>query len=147
MINYYYLVAPFILPYLKDRPQSMNRFPNGIEGKSFYFKNVTDTAPDWADTFLYRSETDNEDKHYLVGKDEATLLYMANLGCIEMNPWNSTIKKPEHPTYCIVDLDPDKNSFDQVIETAQVTKQILDDMGIDSYCKTSGSTGLHIYIP
>ncbi|MDC8103500.1 DNA ligase D [Chryseobacterium sp. PTM-20240506] len=147
LINYYYQVAPFILPYLKDRPQSMNRFPNGIEGKSFYFKNVTDTAPDWADTFLYRSETDNEDKHYLVGKDEATLLYMANLGCIEMNPWNSTIKKPEHPTYCIVDLDPDKNSFDQVIETAQVTKQILDDMGIDSYCKTSGSTGLHIYIP
>lgn len=64
-----------------------------------------------------------------------------------MNPWNSTIKKPDHPTYCIIDLDPDKNSFDQVIEAAQVTKQILDDMGIESLCKTSGSTGLHIYIP
>ena len=147
LINYYYQVAPFILPYLKDRPQSMNRFPNGIEGKSFYFKNVTDTAPDWADTYLYKSDTDKEDKHYLVGKDEATLLYMANLGCIEMNPWNSTVKKPDYPTYCIIDLDPDKNSFDQVIETAQVTRQILDDMGIDSFCKTSGSTGLHIYIP
>nr|WP_315085919.1 DNA ligase D [uncultured Chryseobacterium sp.] len=147
LINYYYQVAPFILPYLKDRPQSMNRFPNGIEGKSFYFKNVTDTAPDWAETYLYESDSDEEDKHYLVGNDEETLLYMANLGCIEMNPWNSTVKKPEYPTYCIIDLDPDKNSFDQVIEAAQVTKQILDDMGIESFCKTSGSTGLHIYIP
>ncbi|WP_307264782.1 non-homologous end-joining DNA ligase [Chryseobacterium sp. W4I1] len=147
LINYYYQVAPYILPYLKDRPQSMNRFPNGIEGKGFYFKNVTDTAPDWAETYLYKSETDNGDKRYLVGKDEATLLYMANLGCIEMNPWSSTVKKPDHPTFCIIDLDPDKNSFDQVIEAAQVTKAVLDDMGIDCYCKTSGSTGLHIYIP
>lgn len=147
LINYYYQVAPFILPYLKDRPQSMNRFPNGIEGKSFYFKNVTDTAPDWAETYLYKSDSDDEDKHYLVGKDEATLLYMANLGCIEMNPWNSTVKKPDYPTYCIIDLDPDRNSFDQVIEAAQVTKQILEEMGIESFCKTSGSTGLHIYIP
>ncbi|RQO40150.1 DNA ligase D [Chryseobacterium sp. KBW03] len=147
LLNYYYQAAPFILPYLKDRPQSMNRFPNGIEGKGFYFKDVTDTAPYWAETYLYHSDTDKEDKHYLVGKDEATLLYMANLGCIEMNPWNSTIKKPDHPSFCIIDLDPDKNSFDQVIEAAQVTKTILDDMGIESYCKTSGSTGLHIYIP
>ncbi|MGJ1435684.1 DNA ligase D [Sphingobacterium siyangense] len=147
LINYYYQAATFILPYLKDRPQSMNRFPNGIEGEGFYFKNVTDTAPDWAETYLYHSDTDKQDKHYLVGKDEATLLYMANLGCIEMNPWNSTVKKPEHPTFCIIDLDPDKNSFDQVIEAAQVTKSILDDMGVPSYCKTSGSTGLHIYIP
>lgn len=147
LINYYYQVAPFILPYLKGRPQSMNRFPNGINGEGFYFKDVTDTAPDWAELYLYQSEADNRDRHYLVGKDEATLLYMANLGCIEMNPWNSTIKKPDHPTYCIIDLDPDKNSFDQVIEAAQVTKQILDSMGVPSYCKTSGSTGLHIYIP
>lgn len=147
LINYYYQAAPFILPYLKDRPQSMNRFPNGIEDEGFYFKDVTKTAPDWAETYLYHSDTDHKDRHYLVGKDEATLLYMANLGCIEMNPWNSTIKKPEHPTFCIIDLDPDKNSFEQVIEAAQVTKGILDDMGVPSYCKTSGSTGLHIYIP
>ncbi|KXH84880.1 DNA ligase D [Chryseobacterium kwangjuense] len=147
LINYYYQVAPYILPYLKDRPQSMNRFPNGIEEEGFYFKNVTDSAPEWAETYLYKSDLDSKDKHYLVGKDEATLLYMANLGCIEMNPWSSTIKKPENPTFCIIDLDPDKNSFDQVIEAAQVTKQILEDMGVESYCKTSGSTGLHIYIP
>ncbi|QQD12743.1 DNA ligase D [Sphingobacterium sp. UDSM-2020] len=147
LINYYYQIAPYILPYLKDRPQSMNRFPDGITGEGFYFKNVADSAPEWADTYLYKSETDQKDKLYLVGKDEATLLYMANLGCIEMNPWSSTIKKPDNPTFCIIDLDPDKNSFNQVIETAQVAKQLLDDMGVPSYCKTSGSTGLHIYIP
>lgn len=147
LINYYEQAAAFILPYLKDRPQSMNRYPNGIKEEGFYFKDVTDTAPEWADTYLYQSEADNRDRHYLVGKDEATLLYMVNLGCIEMNPWSSTIKKPDNPTFCIIDLDPDKNTFDQVIETAQLTKQLLDNMGVPSYCKTSGSTGLHIYIP
>ena len=147
LINYYDQAAPFILPYLKGRPQSMNRYPNGIVGEGFYFKDVTDTAPEWAETYLYQSEADNRDRHYLVGKDEATLLYMANLGCIEMNPWSSTVKAPDNPTFCIIDLDPDKNTFDQVIETAQLTKQLLDDMGVPSYCKTSGSTGLHIYIP
>src|SRR5690606_9787746 len=121
LINYYYQVAPYILPYLKGRPQSMNRYPDGIEGESFYFKDVTGKAPDWAETLGYVSESDGRERRYLVGKDEATLLFMANLGCIEMNPWNSTIKKPDHPTFCIIDLDPDENTFDQVIETAQVT--------------------------
>jgi len=147
LINYYYQVAPYILPYLKGRPQSMNRFPDGIHGDSFYFKDVTGKAPDWTDTYLYKSDSDERNRKYLIGKDEATLLYMANLGCIEMNPWNSTVKKPDHPTFCVIDLDPDKNSFDQVVETALVTKEILDGMGVPSYCKTSGSTGLHIYIP
>lgn len=147
LINYYYQVAPYILPYLKGRPQSMNRFPDGIDGKSFYFKDVTGKAPDWAETLAYVSDSDNRERQYLVGKDEATLLFMANLGCIEMNPWNSTVEKPDHPTFCIIDLDPDENTFDQVVETAQVTKQLLDSMGAKSFCKTSGSTGLHIYIP
>ncbi|WP_313263735.1 DNA ligase D [Sphingobacterium sp.] len=147
LINYYEQAAAYILPYLKDRPQSMNRYPNGIKEEGFYFKDVTDTAPEWAETYLYQSEADNRDRHYLVGKDEATLLYMVNLGCIEMNPWSSTVKKPDNPTFCVIDLDPDKNTFDQVIETAQLTKQLLDEMGVPSYCKTSGSTGLHIYIP
>lgn len=147
LINYYYQVAPYILPYLKDRPQSMNRFPDGINGEGFYFKDITGKAPDWANTYLYTSDSDNRERQYLVGKDEETLLFMANLGCIEMNPWSSTVKKPDNPTFCIIDLDPDKNAFDQVIETALVTKEILDDMEVPSYCKTSGSTGLHIYIP
>jgi bifunctional non-homologous end joining protein LigD len=147
LINYYYQVAPYILPYLKNRPQSLNRYPGGINGPSFYQKDVTGKVPDWMDTYLYHSGDSDEDKHFLLGNNEATLLYMVGLGCIEINPWSSAIKKPDHPTWCIIDLDPDKNSFEQVIEAAQVTKQILDDMGVVSYCKTSGSTGLHIYIP
>lgn len=147
LINYYYQAAPFILPYLKDRPQSMNRFPNGIDGKSFYQKDVTGKAPDWVDTYGYHSEGDGADKQYLLGNNEATLLYMANQACIEMNPWSSTTKKPDHPTWCMIDFDPDKNTFEQVIEAARITHQILEDMGVLSYPKTSGSTGLHIYIP
>jgi bifunctional non-homologous end joining protein LigD len=147
MINYYYQVAPFILPYLKDRPQSMNRFPNGINGESFYQKDITGKAPDWIETFLYHSQADNKDRHYLVCTDEASLLYMASLGCIELNPWSSRTQTPDNPDWCIIDLDPDGNKFDQVVETALVTKNVLDEMKVSSYCKTSGSTGMHIYIP
>src|SRR5690606_34029329 len=112
MFNYYYQVAEYILPYLKDRPQSLNRFPNGIHGKSFYQKDVKGKAPDWVKTFPYTT-SDGEDKEYLVGADEATLLWMASLGCIEMNPWFSKVQSPDNPDYCIIDLDPDKNTFDR----------------------------------
>ncbi|HMG92102.1 MAG TPA: DNA ligase D [Chryseolinea sp.] len=147
LLNYYYQVAPFIIPYLKDRPQSMNRYPNGIEGKSFYFKDVSKTAPPWMETFDYRSDADNRLRKYLVAQNDASLLYMTNLGCIEMNPWSSRVNSPDHPDWCIIDLDPGKNSFEQVIEAAQVTYGILENMGVASYPKTSGSTGIHIYIP
>src|SRR5690554_728627 len=147
LINYYYQMAPFILPYLKDRPQSLNRFPNGIKGKSFYQKDVTGKVPDWMDTYLYHSEGDKTDKHFLIINNEATLLYVANLGAIEMNPWSSTVKNPDNPSFCIIDIDPDENSFEEVIEAALTTKKVLDKMNVASYCKTSGSTGLHIYIP
>lgn len=146
LINYYYQAAPFILPYLKNRPQSLNRHPNGIKGKSFYQKDVTGKVPDWIQKFPYHSSVDG-DKNFLVISDEASLLYVVSLGCIEINPWSSTAAKPDYPDWCIIDLDPDKNTFDQVIVTAQVTKVILDSIGVDSYCKTSGSTGLHIYFP
>jgi bifunctional non-homologous end joining protein LigD len=147
MLNYYYQIAPYILPYLKDRPQSLNRFPNGINGKSFYQKDVTGKVPSWVKTYLYHSSDEERDKHFMVGSDEASVLYMASLGCIELNPWSSTIHKPDHPDWCIIDLDPDRNSFDQVIDAALVTRSVLENMGVPSYCKTSGSTGLHIYIP
>lgn len=147
MLNYYYQVAPFMVPYLKDRPQSLNRYPNGIKGESFYQKDVTGKVPSWIKAFPYHSEADNRDKHFMVCSGEASLLYMASLGCIEMNPWSSRIQAPDHPDWCIIDLDPDKNSFDQVVETALVTKAVLDTVKIPGYCKTSGSTGLHIYIP
>lgn len=147
LLNYYYQVAPFILPYLKNRPQSMNRYPNGIEGKSFYFKDVSGTAPEWMETFDYTSDSDNRLRKYLVAQNDASLLYMANLGCIEMNPWSSRVESPDNPDWCIIDLDPAENSFTQVIEAAQVTHTILENMGVASYPKTSGSTGIHIYIP
>lgn len=147
MLNYYYQAAPYILPYLKDRPQSLNRFPNGISGESFYQKDVKGKVPDWMETYGYHSEADHREKEFLVASNEASLLYMASLGCIEMNPWSSTIHKPEYPTWCIIDLDPDKNPFSQVIEVAKLTHELLESIGVDSYCKTSGSTGIHIYIP
>lgn len=147
MINFYYRMAPFILPYIANRPMTLKRYPNGINDFHFYQKDVTGKVPSWVKTCHYYSETDKEDKNYLLANDEATLLLMASLGSIELHPWNSTVRKPDHPTWCIIDLDPDKNSFDQVIEAALVTKDILDDLGVPAYCKTSGSTGLHIYIP
>jgi bifunctional non-homologous end joining protein LigD len=147
MLNYYYQVAPYILPYLKDRPQSMNRYPNGINGKSFYQKDITDKAPSWIKNEPYRT-SEGEDKNFLVPEDEAAILFMANAGAIEMNPWNSTIYKPDYPDWCLIDLDPsEKNTFDQVIKAAQVTKEVLDHLGVIGYPKTSGSTGIHIYIP
>jgi bifunctional non-homologous end joining protein LigD len=147
MLNYYYQVAPFILPYLKGRPQSLNRFPDGIEGGNFYQKDIKGKAPEWIEGFAYRSEGDLTDKEFLVCTDEASLLYMASLGCIEINPWSSTTKKPDYPDWCIIDFDPDTNPFNQTIEAARVTHQFLESMEVDSYCKTSGSTGIHIYIP
>ncbi|WP_219225116.1 DNA ligase D [Pedobacter antarcticus] len=146
MFNYYYQVADYILPYLKDRPMSLNRFPGGIHSKGFYQKDVKGKAPDWAKTFPY-STGEGEKKEYLVGADEATLLWMASLGCIEMNPWFSRVSAPDNPDYCVIDLDPDQHSFDQVVEAALQVKNILDQIEVPGYCKTSGSTGMHIYIP
>lgn len=147
MLNYYYQVAPYILPYLVDRPQSMNRYPDGIKGKSFYQKDITDTAPDWIQREPYTTEK-GEDKNFLVPKSEADILYMANTGAIEMNPWSSTIHKEDYPDWCLIDLDPSKkNSFELVINVALAVKEVLDNMGITGYVKTSGSTGIHIYIP
>jgi bifunctional non-homologous end joining protein LigD len=148
LLNYYYQVAPYMLPYLKDRPQSLNRYPNGILGKSFYQKDVKGKVPDWIATFPYHTAEDNRDKEFLVCMDEASLLYIASLGCIEINPWSSRVQAPDQPDWCIIDLDPDKKTpFDKVIEAALVTRDVLEAAGVPSFCKTSGSTGLHIYFP
>lgn len=147
LFNYYYRMAEYILPYLKDRPMSLNRFPNGINGPSFYQKDVKGKAPEWVTkTFPYVT-SEGEHKEYLVGDDEATLLWMASLACIEMNPWFSRIQSPDNPDYCVIDLDPDKNTFEQVIQAAQEVKKVLDTLEVPGYAKTSGSTGIHVYIP
>ncbi len=147
MLNYYYRVAPTILPYLKDRPQSLNRHPNGINGKQFYQKDVKGKVPDWINTLTYYSEIDKRKKEFFICDDEASLLYLVSLGCIEISPWSSRAENPDNPDWCVIDLDPDKNSFNQVIQAAQVTHNLFKLLGIPSYCKTSGSTGLHIYVP
>jgi bifunctional non-homologous end joining protein LigD len=146
MFNYYHQVAPFMVPYLKDRPMSLNRFPGGIHGESFYQKNVKDKAPEWANTIPH-TNSEGIQKDYLLGDNEATLLWMATLGCIEMNPWFSRAQSLDNPDYCVIDLDPDKQHFDQVIQAAQEVKKVLDAIDVPSFPKTSGSTGMHIYIP
>ncbi|KAA9038764.1 DNA ligase D [Ginsengibacter hankyongi] len=147
VINYYYLVAPYMLPYMKDRPQTLIRYPNGIDGKSFYQKDVTGKVPEWIRQFPYSSERGG-DRNFLVCTDEASLLLIASMGGLEMHPWSSRIQKPDHPDWCILDLDPsDKTSFKQVITAAQTIKQVLDAIDVTAYCKTSGATGIHIYIP
>ncbi len=148
MLEYYHQIAKYILPYLRNRPQSLNRFPEGIKGENFYQKDVTGKVPDWVEKYPYKAEGDRRKKHYMLCNNEAALLYMANLGSIEINPWSSTIQRPDHPDWCIIDLDPDKgNTFEQVIEVASSVHDFLEDVKIPSYCKTSGSSGLHIYIP
>lgn len=147
MLNYYDRISEFMLPYMKDRPQSLNRNPDGVGGKGFYMKNVEGKVPDWVVKHDYVSESDGETKQYFVCTDRASLIYMANLGCIEMNPWHSRIQSPDNPDWCVIDLDPGKISFEKVIEAANVVKEVLDAMDVPSYPKTSGSTGIHIYIP
>jgi bifunctional non-homologous end joining protein LigD len=147
MLNYYIAVAGYMLPYLKDRPMSLNRFPDGIGGPHFYQKDVTGKVQGWATTFAHNTAK-GEHHNYIVGGDILGLLWMAGQGCIEINPWLSRIGSPENPDHCVIDLDPDEqNTFDQVIEAAQMVKKILDSLGVPSYPKTSGSTGIHIYIP
>lgn len=148
LLKYYLDVSDYILPYLKDRPQSLNRFPNGIKGPSFYHKDMeVDQLPPWAKTVKLYSKANDHDIDYLICNDIATLLYMANLGCIEINPWHSRYKTQEYPDYMMLDLDPGNISFKEVVNTALVVKEISDELKINSYCKTSGATGLHIYFP
>ena len=148
VLQYYNEVSSLILPYLKDRPESMNRFPNGIDAPSFYQKDVdVDKVPKWLKTKKIFSESNNADIDYLICNDKETLLYMANLGCIEMNPWNSTIKHIQNPDWLVIDLDPSGNDFSPVIATALVVKEVLDELETECLCKTSGASGLHIYIP
>jgi bifunctional non-homologous end joining protein LigD len=147
LLAYYRDVAPYILPFLRDRPLSLNRFPNGINGKHFYQKDMTDHAPSWAELYAYQSAGDAQDKHFILGNNLATILFIANLGCIEMHPWSSRVQHADYPDWCVIDLDPGDNPFVQVVEAAQVTHKILTAVDCPCYCKTSGASGLHIYIP
>jgi len=148
IIQYYDAVSQYILPYLKNCPQSMNRFANGITGSSFYQKDIDlEKSQSWLKTEQIYSESNGKNIYYLICNDKATLLYMANLGCIELNPWNSTTKNIEKPDWVVIDIDPGKDEFEEVVRTALKVKEIMDEKGAACYCKTSGATGLHVYIP
>jgi bifunctional non-homologous end joining protein LigD len=147
LIEYYIGISEYILPYLNDRPQNLHRHPNGIDKKGFYQKD-NQYLPDWIATRKINSKSAEKDIEYLLCQNEATLLYMANLGCIEINPWNSRISNLDKPDYTVIDLDPsDTNNFEEVIEVALATKEVLDRAKVKGFCKTSGSSGLHIYLP
>jgi bifunctional non-homologous end joining protein LigD len=148
VIDYYQQMADYILPYLKDRPQSLKRNPNGILDKGFFHKDAGDEAPSWVKSTALYSESAKKEIDYIICNDKPTLAYLNNLGCIELNPWNSTTKALDKPDYLILDIDPsEKNTFEQVIETANFFKALLDKAGAESFCKTSGATGLHIFVP
>ncbi len=147
LVRYYREAAPVILPYLEDRPESLHRHPNGIDGKSFFQKDMGDQPPDWVKMVKVRSDSENKEINYVVCQDEATLTYMANLGCIELNPWSSRIGSLDKPDYLVIDLDPEDVPFPTVVEAALMVRKVLEKAGAVGYCKTSGKRGLHIYVP
>ncbi|SHG30891.1 ATP-dependent DNA ligase LigD phosphoesterase module /ATP-dependent DNA ligase LigD polymerase module [Flavobacterium micromati] len=148
LIHYYSEVAEFILPYLKNRPESLNRFPNGISSTSFYQKDFdTSKVPSWLLTEKIVSDSNSSEIDYLICNDKETLIYMVNLGCIDFNPWNSTIKNLENPDWIVIDIDPSTDNFEEVIETALVVRAVLENLNVESYCKTSGASGMHVYVP
>lgn len=148
VIDYYNSIHRYIIPYLKDRPQSLKRNPNGIKDSGFFHKDAGGAALDWVQSIKIKSERANKKIDYILCNDRATLLYLNNLGCIEFNPWNSRQGKLDYPDYMVLDIDPsDESDFEAVIDTALVIKSILDKAGAPSYCKTSGATGIHIYVP
>ncbi len=148
LLSYYEQISSFILPYLKNRPQSLNRFPNGIKGPSFYQKDMeVSQLPKWVKTVKMYSKSNNRDIDYLIVNDLPSLLFMVNLGSIEINPWHSRYTNPDHPDYLMLDLDPGDISFKEVVNTAVVVKELCDELKMPCYCKTSGATGLHIYMP
>ena len=147
VIDYYRQIAPLILPYLKDRPESLNRHPNGIHATGFYQKDMTGHIPRWLKTTRIFSESTRKSIDYVMVQDEQSLLYIANLGCIEIHPWFSRVPKIDFPDFLVIDLDPDGNSFDHVIQIAHEFREILEAIGAPHFCKTSGATGLHIGVP
>src|SRR5262249_20898523 len=148
LIRYYREVANVILPHLEDRVLSLNRHPNGINGMNFFQKDMRQQPPpEWVKTVEITSESDGRRRRSVVCQDEATLVYLANLGCIELNPLHARTTALDKPDYLMLDLDPENISFDHVVEAAQTIRAVLEDIGAAAYCKTSGKRGLHVYVP
>lgn len=146
LIEYYLEMADTILPYLAGRPQTLRRHPDGADSEGFYQKNIEE-APAWLKTQRMQSESTGEAINYAVCDDRASLVYLVNLGCIEMHVWNSRVGSLDRPDYMVIDLDPEDAPFSYVVDTALAVLEAGTSLGIDAHCKTSGATGMHLYVP
>ncbi|MDP9200327.1 MAG: DNA ligase D, partial [Gemmatimonadota bacterium] len=147
LIEYYRAVSRWILPYLENRPVVLTRFPDGIDGKSFYQKDAPVFAPEWMRTIPIWSEETQREIRYFVCDDEESLLYLANMGSIPLHIWASRDGSLEQPDWCVIDLDPKEAPFSDVIRTAIVLHRVCESVGLPNYVKTTGKTGLHILLP
>jgi bifunctional non-homologous end joining protein LigD len=146
IFDYYNTIAPLILPHLKNRPQSLYRTPDGIKSQGFFQKDMKDQAPEWAETIEIQ-HGEGDPVNYLLCQNKDTLLYMVNLGCVEINPWNSSLPHLDKPDYMIFDLDPVDVELSDLVNVALEFRQTFEGLGLPSFVKTSGSRGIHIYIP
>ncbi|MGH7726940.1 MAG: DNA ligase D [Candidatus Eiseniibacteriota bacterium] len=147
LIRFYEAVAPLLLPYLEDRPVVLTRYPDGIEGKSFFQKDAPVYTPEWVRTVTIHSNDADRDIRYFVIDDVESLRYVANMGTIPLHVWCSRVGSLDHPDWCVLDLDPKGAPFTQVVQVARTLKTILEELELESFVKTSGATGLHILLP
>jgi bifunctional non-homologous end joining protein LigD len=152
LVAYYREVAPALVPHLKDRPFTMKRYPDGWQGGHFFQKDAPKHMPDWIPTREYRS-TSRETRQkrtirYPLVNDELALLWMVNMGCIDMNTWYSRVDRPDRPDWVLFDLDPSPDvGFKETIRVALLIKDVLDALGLESFPKTSGADGFHVLVP
>ncbi|HYA97576.1 MAG TPA: DNA ligase D, partial [Methylomirabilota bacterium] len=148
LLAYYYRIADFILPFLRGRPLVLRRYPDGIKGQAFFQKDMREGLPEWFKTVPVDSEKRGEVIHYATADDRASLLYLTGLGCIDHNPWSSRTEDLEHPDYFFFDLDPSEGTeFPVVVTIARALHEKLEELRLASFLKTSGATGIHLYIP
>ena len=147
LIEYYANISPWLLPYLKNRPVVLDRYPDGIAGKSFYQKDAPAFVPDWIRTEQIWSEQSQREISYFIVEDQTSLLYIINLGTIPLHIWSSRIDSLEQPDWCILDLDPKGAPFADVIRIAKTIHELCDTLDLPNFLKTSGSSGLHVLIP
>jgi len=147
LIEYYRAISPWLLPYLKDRPVVLTRYPDGITGKSFFQKDAPGFVPDWIRTERIWSEDTQREIAYFLCDNVESLLYIINMGTIPLHVWGSRIGTLEQPDWCILDLDPKEAPFVHVVKIARATRALCDDLELPCFIKTSGSTGLHVLLP
>jgi bifunctional non-homologous end joining protein LigD len=147
LVEYYRTISPWLLPYLRERPVVLTRYPDGIDGKSFYQKDAPESTPDWVRTEPIWSEDTAREIHYIVCDDLETLLFLANLGSIPLHLWGSRVGSLEKPDWCVIDLDPKEAPFTDVITIARHLHDLCEDAGLPNFVKTTGKSGLHVIIP